>query len=456
MRIHDRTIGSSRRALTATIFVVSAVTLVASTGSARADTDVKTLLATAQDSSADANERANALVQLRNFALNKNNDSRSDPIKKALEPILAELASKRADEKYERLIQIAFKALDPFRPFPDMGSIVRPYLAKDASREVRLAALLAIGQHGAQGILKEMLAIFDEETKKRDRERESFENRVIEATVGLPGADAGKVLEAALQHTKSKGIRLIAIRWLGEMVSHRPASELNSSVTTPMLLELSKATNPDQEVACAAALSLLRWGSYDGIAEVMQRVDKRGGTTLVYSTICEAARKTKGFLDVSPLQYQQVPQAKRDEVVKAMNAWWEKAKGSRPEAALLEALAAAGVSVPKDTSSRDVVSALIDGLSLDSRTLRYASLDMLVRKTGRADMAADFKMYKQASAGDQIVVTMPEPDDGFPEGDKRAVELFQQQKEKAKAWRAWWDKNGPQATLVNGVWTAPK
>src|SRR5205823_1181410 len=105
-----------------------------------------------------------------------------------------------------------------------------------------------------------------------------------------------------------------------------------------------------------------------------------------------------------------------------------RAKDSRPDSGIFDELAAASVSVPKDTSpsNKAAVSALIDGLAVPNRELRYECLDMLVKRTGKIDLARGFKRYQETQG--KFTLAFEEPREGFPEGDSRREQLYQLQK----------------------------
>ena len=416
--------------------------------------DLIKMVRTVEDAAANLHDREQAISQATTYA--QLNPGNSDPLKQGIERILKELEKKKSDASFGALVELTFHSMDPYEPFPNVGPIARGYLAKEADPKMRMAALTAIAKHGASGLSKDMIAIFDEPTQIKDRTRENLEECALKATLALPGGEAEKILEAILKNSKSREVQLRAYEAMGELVDRKPPNELDESLAKTMLMTYAVATNPDEEVGCKAALALTHWGTWDGVAEVMKRCNaaKRGPSRECYKTICTAAHKLPGgFAGVTPAGYITVPPAQRSEAVGEMLAWWDKVKGGKPDATLFDALTAAGVKpVPKDTSvgNKEAIAFLIAGLEVPNRTLRNDCLDLLVKRTGKADLAKDWRLWIKKSASSSM--TQEEPPGGYPENDPKANDLYELQKQRAKKWKAWWDQNSSRATLVGGVW----
>jgi hypothetical protein len=417
--------------------------------------NLKDLLKVVTDSSAPVGDRETALANAQGIA--GANKPKAGPLKDALPTLLKDLEAKKFDPHYDRLIGLAFTAMEPFTPFPDLEPIVRPYLDVKTPTKHRMCALRAIQKHGAAGVGRELMAMLDEPSQRKDPEREAFEDQLLLAAMALPGKEAVRVLECIVKKSNQRAVVMASIRAFGELVVRKPVAELDETFATKVLVEQASVTNPDAEIACEAALALVPWGSWAGMAEVAKRAhaDKKGGTRLTYATMCQAAHKPGGFNDVPPGadKFGTVPAAKRKEAFAAANAWWESVKATKPDETIFQALKDAGINVPSDTSpsSKAAISALIDGLAVPTRTLRYACLDLLVKRTANIDMARDFKMCV-TDVAKNVKVTQEEPPEGYPEGSAHATKLYELQKERAKAWHDWWDKSAGHAVLVDGVW----
>jgi hypothetical protein len=442
------------------VFVASlaAATLVPLRADAQDDkkADLNTLIKTFMDESAPLPDREAAVDNVTQGM------ARVDPkvgavVKKAIAELCQQLAAKKTDPTRQNLILKNFKAFDTFIPFPDLGPIIRPYILKDSPDKIKAQALVEIERHGVGGLTKELIAIIEEPVigaASANHLRQQVELQVIQCTTTTPGSDAVVILRGALTKTVFRDVRLIATRYLGALCEQRPPGDFDEKAVRQILLDNSKATVHDEEMACAAALALTHYGSYEGIAEVMKRAEasRSFGSAAVYKTLCQAAHQEKGFLEVAPIRWAAVDTATRENVKIAIKEWWAGAKDTKPDQALFDAMKAAGIAIPKDIESKEGITALISALDLDDRELRYAALDHLVRKTGRADLAKTFKILQSGKGDNQIIMKMPEPPDGFP--DKvRQDRLRDQQREKMKAWQAWWEKFSPTATLKNGVWT---
>src|SRR5581483_8886905 len=196
------------------------------------------------------------------------------------------------------------------------------------------------------------------------RLRELLERAVVSCTILVPTDEAEKTLIAALQLSPFKNVKRAACAALGDLNHLRPAREVRIPDARSALIAAASAENPDADVAAAAVLALLRFDSFEGVAEEMKRLEApKGDTRLAYRTICEAAHQQDGFLNLSPDRFYEATEGKKKEVLAEIKLWWQKWSKKDPDAALFEALRAAGVTVPAETgaSSKEAISALIDG-----------------------------------------------------------------------------------------------
>ncbi len=440
-----------RKGLAALAVVVS----VGTAQTARGEEKLNDLIKIFQDEQQQPAEREAALVKATNLsrAWVVAKRQQTMPFHDALKPLLVSLAAKRADASYEKLIIAAWGGIDVFTPFPEVGSFVRPYLHAECSNDLRRAALRAIELHTAAGVGKELVAIF-QETAKKDKLRELLERAVIAATISVPTDDAQKTLTIALQSSKFKNVKRAACAGLGDLNQLRPAKEVNVKDARAALLAAASAEYPEAEVSAMACLALIRFNSFEGVAEEMKRLEApKGDQRLAYKTICECAHQADGFLNLSPDRYYEAPESKKKDVLAEVKLWWSNFKGRDPDAALFEALKKAGVETPRDTGagSKEAISALIAGLTVEPRSLRYSALDLLVKRTGKTDLAATFKVLKSSLAGGGLSMQEWEPADGFPDKD-RQERLKAQQKQLADAWKNWWSSASSRAVLIDGVW----
>lgn len=429
--------------------------LVGATSEARAEDGLNDLIKVFADEQQTPAEREQALTKATNLSRAlASKPERIAPFKEALRPLLASLSGKRSDASFEKLILAGFSGLDVFPPFPELGGVVKPYLHAEAARDIRVAALRAIELHGATGVGRELVSLLHEKAKK-ERLRELLERSVVSCTILVPTDEAEKVLVTALQSSQFKNVKRAACAALGDLNQLRAARELHPKETRAALVAASSAENPEPEVAAAAALALVRFNSFEGIAEAMKRLEApKGDTRLAYKTICEAAHQADGFLNLPPERYYEANESRRKDVLAEVKLWWSKFKTRDPDAAFFEALKAAGVAVPRDTAagSKEAISALIEGLEVESRTLRYGALDLLVRRTGRTDLGADFKVLKTQFGGGQMNLSEWEPAEGFQDKERKE-KLRAQQKAQADIWRKWWQSVSARAVLVDGVWS---
>ncbi|MEZ0228428.1 MAG: hypothetical protein ACAI25_07360 [Planctomycetota bacterium] len=433
-----------------------AVALVLVSGAAaRGEDKLNDLIKIFQDEAQQPPEREAALVKATNLsrALVVAKPQQTMPFREALKPLMVSLAAKRADASYEKLILAGFGGIDVFLPFQDVGGFVRPYLHAECSNDMRRAALRAIELHGAQGAGKELVQVFQEPAKK-DRLRELLERAVVACTISVPTDEAQKTLTTALQTSKFKNVKRAACAGLGDLNQLRPAKEVKEKDARAALVAAASAEYPEAEVSAAACLALLRFNSFEGVAEEMKRLEApKGDQRLAYKTICEAAHQTDGFLNLPPDRYYEAPESKKKDVLNEIKLWWGKFKTRDPDAALFEALKAAGVDVPNNTGagSKEAITALIAGLTVPTRTLRYAALDLLVKRTGKTDLAETFRVLKSSLSGGSLSMKEWEPADGFPDPDRRD-RLAAQQKQQAEVWKQWWSSVSSRAVLVDGVW----
>ncbi|HZV02087.1 MAG TPA: hypothetical protein VFF73_35590, partial [Planctomycetota bacterium] len=214
-------------------------------------------------------------------------------------------------------------------------------------------------------------------------------------------------------------------------------------------------------LACAAAEALWRFGNPEGFNKLVLRLDdRRKATREVYSSLCGAVHASQGFNNVPPQRWGEFDAATKAKAIEQLKAAWAKAATSSPEGQLLEALAAAGVSVPKDRSreNKEVITALIEGLALEPRDLRYGCLDLLAKRIpSRKDAIRMFKTLREVSGGGAttLMVTQEEPPSGFA-SQAMQEKLRAQQQDRVKEWRKWWADFSPKAVMVDGCWTAPK
>jgi hypothetical protein len=433
--------------------VLAIALVVVAGGAARAEDQLNDLIKVYADEQQKVEDREAALVKATNLSRAlSSKPERIGAFKESLKPLFAALAPKRGEPSFEKLVLAAFGGLDVFIPFPDLGGIVRPFLHAEAPNEVRRAALRAIELHGAQGVGKELVAILQEKAKK-DKLRELLERAVVACTILVPTDEAQKTLTAALG-SQFKNVKRAACAALGDLNQLRPSKEVREKDARAALLPLASADYPEADVSAAACLALARFNSFDGVAEEMKRLEApKGDTRLAYKTICEAAHLPDGFLNLPPERFYEAPESKKKEVLAEVKLWWSKFKGREPDAALFDALKLAGVAAPRDTGagSKEAIDALIAGLDVEPRSLRYAALDVLVKRTGRTDLAEKFKVLKSSLGKGTMDMQEWEPAEGFPDKERKE-KLRAQQKQQAEAWKRWWQSVSSRAVLVDGVW----
>lgn len=418
--------------------LVAALALLAP-ASARAQDDLAALVAVITDDRQSMEKREDALTRAAVQA-GQQPAPRGGPLKAALGPLLDTLVGRRADAQWTRFTVLVLRALEPFRPYPDLAGRLRTLLAADSRSTLREAALRAVRVHGVAGLGAELEAYVRETSDAP--EREGIERTMIEAAQEVPPEDGLRVLAAALEVSKHRGVRIAAARALGE---RRAEAGRRALVTA------CRPEEPDELVACEAALSLGRHGVLDGAGALVQRLQVRQGSLAVYRAACRAAlREHEGFGGVKPGDYYDAGREGRARAVAAAATWWSAIRGRPATDALFDALKARGIAVPADRAGKEAVSALIEGLTVEPRSLRYAAHDRLVDLTGRADLAEGFRTIQRQMRG-SVFLRETEPSDGF-EDDARKEALAQHQAAKQAAWRQWWDGAKLRAELVGGKW----
>ena len=440
--------------------VASALAVVATAtplGHARAGDAENKLVAKILDHGLKLPEREAALAAATLLARNKARPKTAEVLRPILAPLLRDLHPRRADPAYGHFLELAFEALTAFEADRELAALTRPYL-KDTPDDVRASAVAALDVHGAAGMAAELVAIFEEPAKTRDKPREQVLRGILRAMPATPGPETQKVLLAAAKQTTFKGVRLVAIRALGETAASRVPGEIDVAAVRVALAEVARVAEPDQECACAAALALVRHDSYAGVSELVRRLDdKRKCTREVYGALCEAFHHPGGFKGVSVERFYDSDAPSKAAAVASIKEHFSEVADKTPDDALFVALGGHGIAVPTDTRAKEAIAALVEALDLEQRDVRYAALDLLAKRTARVELAREFKILKLNSGSDGMTLTIstPEPPEGFTDPKQQEV-LRRQQRERVVAWRKWWEKAGPRATLVNGVWTASK
>lgn len=356
--------------------------------------------------------------------------------------LLKLLTSKAKDIDHARFIEALLVSLDPYQPLDEVGKVVRPLL-KDGNFVVQVAALRAISVHGARGVGDILEGMVRDNTQRLQQQR--MEITLCHAAQKIPPEEGVRVLATALRLTQHREVKITAARFLAE-VRGKEGKEA--------LLEASSKDNKDEIIACAAALALLRYWTYEGIGNLVERLKGRP-THRVYESICRAAHKEdEGFMGVPPGDFYGIPRQDRVKVVKSVLEWWDTKKGQTPRTELFEVLAKRGLTVPADPQSKEAVTVLLKALELDPRSLRYSALHEFARLTGRRDAEEDFKSV-QLSLGAGIVMREFEPADGF-DNPRKAEQLRQEQRQKAARLQDWWKANKDKAEWIGGQWKLPE
>jgi hypothetical protein len=438
------------------LIVVALLPIVALAGEARGEGDVAKLVRQALDSSLKLPEREAALSKAVSFAHNKAIAKRAEDLRPAVPTLVKELYPKRADPAYEGLLLHTFAAFTCFAPDPELSALTRPFFGKDTPNSIRRGAINALSVHGAGGLSKEIVAIFEEPTDDATKsEHEILEREILLIVAPTPANDALAILTAAAKQKTVPGVRVAALQELTKFANTRPADatpELMRATLKPFI------TDKNAEVATLAALAIQRYNSWEGVEALVAREgnDPKRWTRDIYRAVCRAVYAGGGFDGVVPEKFNECDAATRAIAISSLLKRWEDVKSKSPEDVFWQMLAGAGVTPPADKKSREVVAALIDGLDAESREIRYSALDMFVRRTGRTDVGKDFKMLinKSGPAKMQLEIRLPEPADGF-KAPEDAEKLRAQQKTMAKELRSWWDRNGKKAELQGDVWVIP-
>jgi hypothetical protein len=404
------------------------------------------LVAIATDPKQDLYTRATSLKKARSLVYKITKTPRTGPLREAIGPLVQSLGSKADHKEYARLNATSLQSLKPFTPFPDIATLVLPFLAEGVPLRVRIEALVVIRDHGAQGLEKTLVTMLNEDQPRRVKER--FTLTIVGAAKSLPPSESSAVIAKALNETKFRTVKLAAARALGDV---------RTSAGKKALLGTADASNRDEYVSSAAALSLLQFGSLEGIGQLVKRlVQRKGRSQTLYKAICRGAHKEdSGFLDVPHSRYYQVPREERVRVVEAVAAWWKEHEQHSVEdlmfSELRAKLKAQGVTVPTSRGAKETVDALIAGLGVLPLSLRYAALALLVELTGRDDLASDFRSILITLGKHNVKMREWEPTYGF-EDPSRRNQLLKEQKQKAEKWRAWWESAKDQATWDGKKW----
>jgi hypothetical protein len=437
------------------LIVVALLPVVALAGEARGEGDITKLVNQALDSSLKIPDREAALQKAVLLSHNKASPKRAEELRPGIAKLLHDLQPKRADPAYKNLISHTFSAFSCYPPDQELAALPRPFLGKDTPDDVRLYAITALNVHGAAAVSKEVIAIINEPAKAEQAHHEALEQAILLTLEATPGKEALEILNAATSQKVFGGVRVEAIRQLALMANTRP-----SEVSAPLMCSTLKpfVTDTNLEVAVTAAVTMQRFNSWEGIQALVQRcgTDAKKWSRETYRAVCGAVYAGGGFDGVTPETFPDVDSASRAIAVTSLLKRWEDVKSKSPEDVFWATLGGAGIKVPADKRSTDLVTALIDGLDSESREIRYTSLDAFVRKTGRTDVGRDFKtlIQKTGPARNQLEIRMPEPPDGFEEPDQ-AEKLRTQQKAIVKEVRSWWERNAKKAELKNDVWVVP-
>jgi hypothetical protein len=425
------------------------------------------------DSSAKRETREQALDLALGLARNKAKPRHAAELRPALITLLSDqLKAKVKDPAFERFIFLGFKCMGVYDPTDtEIAKLAHPYLAQDCPDQIKFEAVHGLETFGTAGNLKELLALLDSWLKPAgtplpgwpqaehadDLPRLLAEVAKCDQT---PTAEALTLLGALVKQTVFPGARHEACEALGEFVTHRPVKEVRREDFAAALLDVCSIDERDQKLAIYAAEALWRFGNPEGFNKLVPRLDdKRKSTREVYTSVCGAVHVPKGFNNVPPGRFAQSDPATRNLAIAQLKQAWLTASTKSPDDVLLDGLAAAGVNVPKDRSkeNKEVITALIEGLALDARDLRYGSLDLLARRTPRKDAVRLFKTLREVSgpATATLTVTQEEPAGGF-QSPAMTAKLRAEQVERVKEWRSWWQTFSVNATLVDGVWTSKK
>jgi len=364
----------------------------------------------------------------------------------AVQKLIQGLAPKAQDITYATFIQSALAATESWKPWEGLGPGLRPFLKKGPFM-VKLAALRVINEHGAEGVGDILLEMLEDATQNPGRSR--MEITLIDAAEKLPHREGVPIMAKALEVSQFKEVRLRAARQLGEFrgVAGKKA-----------LVAAAVYTNRDEVTACTAAESLLRYGSYEGVAELIKRIEMRKAATFrVYRALCKLANvEEEGFKGIPPDKWYSVGRDDQKVVIDEILAWWEKVKDSKPRNQLMVMLKAKGVKdVPAQPDGKQAVTALLHGLDLEPLSLRYRALDMLNELAGDSlsEWLYDFRSILK-KLNEKTALREWEPQHGYKEQEK-VEQLKREQSQKAALARSWWSNNKDKVEFINGQWRLP-
>jgi hypothetical protein len=436
------------------------------------------------DTGAKREAREQALETALGLARNKQKPTHAQKFKPALISLLSgDLKSHLADKTYERFLALALDGMTVYdAPDPDISGLAGPFLAASAPDHVKVGAVQALQKFGTAGHIKALLAIADSYKQQEvvdpkgepsappppgggvngNKHREPLLRFMAQVAISdyTPTSEALTLLAEIIKQTQFPDARRDACHCVGEFATHRPPNEIHGAEIAKALLEAC-GEDEDHRLACAAAEALWRFGNPEGFNKLATRLDdRRKATREVYGAFCGAVHASQGFNNVPPSRWGEADPATKAKAIEQLKAAWAKAATSSPEGQLLEAIAAAGVSVPKDRSreNKEVITALIEGLALEPRDLRYGCLDLLAKRIpSRKDAIRLFKTLREESgnASTHLTVTQEEPAGGF-QSQVMSEKLRAQQADRVKEWRKWWADFSPKAVMVDGCWTAPK
>jgi len=418
------------------------------------DRAIETLL----DETAPIDSRVRETTLLASVANTEPYRARRADVALAFDALLATLPARGASEEHSRLALAALRALWSYDlVWAELPRRVRRFIAPGVDHRLRETAVGVIERRHLCGLAGDLIAILDEpyadEKPTKDHDRTRLEPQLARATRGLELDEATAVLEAILTKSKLPSSRRRAVRELGAMVVRRDPGELDVARIASILTPLAAEKGSNAEIGDLAAQALLRHGSWRGAPLALARLSGKFPQRFDYEVFCAAAH-VEGFAGLAPRDFDVAPVESRSQAVAAVTSWFEGAKGRSVDDVTLDALAAAGVSVPEDRSSRAVVLAAIDGLSAPTIALRAAALDLLVRRTGATDFARRYETFEETAGTAANPVTIEtEVDEQLLDSAEKREKLLRQQDEKARRLRAWWLSVAASAVRdAKGVW----
>ncbi|HZU95634.1 MAG TPA: hypothetical protein VFF73_02920 [Planctomycetota bacterium] len=329
--------------------------------------------------------------------------------------------------------------------YPDLGATVRPYVADSSDKIWGPALAVMRDTPGARGLKDELLGAL----ASNRRDLGTLERALIPAVRGLPADEALDVLGAIVK-SRAGLDAVIACDEIGDMVLRRPIRQVNQKKVQTILAEPLKSGQAN--VSNAAALALWRHNSWDGIPTVFERIEGKNATDDDWAVICQVGCRAGGWNGVAQnMLMSSAPDARAD-AVKSARAWFDSVKSKAPEAALQDALAAAKIQARGGFESKEGISALIEGMDNADRALRYACLDVFVKKTQSFTFASKFKalLTGDPTRNKSVSTFEDEPRYGFADAGKNEKLKAQQSDSVAKV-RAWWAKVGDKASFSGGV-----